>query len=434
MSKAIFRRIAAGTAACAVLAAGVAIPFGAFAQQNEQGGMLFQFRFAERLQFRDSDSPDPEENGQTTQLTTDLGLSFSSETRTEALSADFDAGYRLIDGPTTDGVTGEFMSPRLNLSYSQAAATASFDVSATASRAELSEISPLEASTNEEDALPPDFAELTDAGTRDQIGFDARLSLRDDAPFGIILGAGVNDISFTNLPAGSGLRDRTNGRLYAVGRFDVSKVMQVRSRLQYDIADKDGEELVERFGLSSRATLLRPDGNYRVSGSVSGGDGGEQAGLSFGRLIERPKMSVDVDFGLSQSATDGFYVTGNAEYSYAFGQQSVLGTVTASAERFLRFANGADEDLVTSLSVGSNYALSPLATIAITAQVAQAETLLTGERVDLAQARISVGYDLSRDWRASAGLRTEWRDPSNDVSSESTSLSLSFSRSFDLRR
>lgn len=434
MSKTVYRRIAAGTAVGAVLTVAVSVPFGAFAQQNEQGGMLFQFRFAERLQFRDSTSPDPEENGQSTQLTTDLGLSFSSETRTEELTADFDAGYRLLDGPTTESVVGEFTSPRVSLSYSQEAASARFDVSATASRAELSEISPLEASTNEDDALPPDFAELTDAGTRDQIGFDARLSLRDDAPFGIILGAGVNDISFSNLPAGSGLRDRTNGRLYAVGRFDVSKVMQVRTRLQYDIADKDGEDLVERIGLSNRAILARPDGNYRVSGSVSGGDGGEQAGLSFGRLIERPRMSVDVDLGLTQSATDGFYATGNAEYSYSFGQQSVLGTVTANAERFLRFANGADEDLVTSFSVGSNYALSPLATIALSAQVAQAETLTTGDRVDLAQAAISVRYDLSRDWRASAGLRTEWRDPSNDVSSESTSLSLSFSRSFDLRR
>ncbi|MEO1222110.1 MAG: hypothetical protein AAFY42_12275, partial [Pseudomonadota bacterium] len=63
MSKAVFRRIAAGTAVCAVLTVGVAVPFGAFAQQSEQGGMLFQFRFAERFQFRDSDSPDPEENG-----------------------------------------------------------------------------------------------------------------------------------------------------------------------------------------------------------------------------------------------------------------------------------------------------------------------------------------------------------------------------------
>ncbi len=434
MSRTTFRRFVAGTAICGVVASALAVPFGAYAQQDERGGMLFQLRLAERLQFRDAESPEPEENGQSTQLTTDVGLSFSSETRTQRLTADFEAGYRLKDGPMTDGVSGEIVTPTVTLSYREVAAAARFDVSATASSVQLSELSPLDATTSEDSALASDFAELTDVGTRNQIGFDARLSLRDNAPFGIILGVGANDVSYSDLPSGSGLRDKTNGRAFVVGRFDVTKVMQLRSRFQYDIADKDGEETVERFGLSGQAILDRPDGNYRVAGNFSGGDGGETAGLTFGRRIERPNTEFDVQVGLSQAASRDFFLTGNAQYAYEFGSESALGTVTATADRSLSFANGPDEEVITSLSLKGSYALSPLASVSASAQVAQSETIATGDTVDLAQAALSVGYDLSRDWRASAGLRADWRDSSNDVSRESTTFSLSVSRSFDLRR
>ena len=434
MSRFTTRRLTAVTAIGAVMTLVVAVPFGAWAQQNDRGGMLFQLRLAERFQTRDSTSPDPDENGTTNQFITDLDLSFSSETRTEAISLDFGAGYRLADGPTTDGFVGTLASPTLSLSYSQDAATASLDVTVTASQVQLSEVSPLDVSTSEDRPLASDFAELTDGGTRQQIGFDARLSLRDDAPFGLIFGLGANDISFTDLPAGSGLQDRSSLRLTTTGRFDVTKVLQVRAGLQYDFIERDGEDEIERFGFNGRAVLTRPDGNYRVLGNFADGDGGAQAALTFGRRIERPNLEADFALGMTRSAEETLIATGSARFAYEFGPESALGTVTATADRDVSFASGSEEEIVTSLSLASSYAISPLASLSASAQLAQSEGVVTGDTVDLAQAGVNFRYDFAQDWRATAGVTADWRDPSDDASSESTTISLTVSRSFDLRR
>ncbi|MEL6641384.1 MAG: hypothetical protein AAFP98_08750, partial [Pseudomonadota bacterium] len=267
MSRFTLKRMTAVTAIGAVMTTVVAVPFGAWAQQNDRGGMLFQLLLAERFQVRESTSPDPDEDGTTTQLITDVDFSFSSETRTEAVTLDFGAGYRFADGPTTEGFEGTFASPTVALSYSQDAAAASFEVTATASRVELSEVNPLDVTTSEDSPLAADFAEITDGGTRQQIGFDARLTLRDDAPFGMIFGINANDISYSDLPAGSGLRDRSGLRLTATGRFDITKVLQVRAGLQYDLVEKDGEDQIERYGFNGQAVMARPDGNYRIAGN-----------------------------------------------------------------------------------------------------------------------------------------------------------------------
>ena len=423
-----------GTALCGVLGTAVAVPFGAFAQEDDRGGMRFQLRLGERLRFRDRKSPEPAEDGTHSSLTTDVGVAFSSETRTEAVRLDFGTGYSLVDGPTTDGYEGRFSDPTLSLSYSQDTAASRLSVTATASSVHLSDVSALDVPTAEDEIVPVDFAALTDVGTRQQLGFDARLSLRRDAPFGLILGVGANAISYADLPAGSSLRDRTGLQLTATGRFDVTKVLQVRAGLQYDHIDKDGAENVDRLGVKAQAVLSRPDGNYRVWGNIADGDGGGQVALSMGRRYELPDTVADIAFGVTRATTEEFVLTGSALYERGFGPESALGTLSAKADRDLSFASGSDEELVTSLSLASGYALTPLANLQVSAKVGQAENLATGGTVDLAQAGVSVRYDFDRNWQASAGISAEMRDASDEAPSESTTLSLGITRSFDLRR
>ena len=434
MSRQTIQRIAVGATVCAVLGSIIVVPLGALAQQDDRGGMMFKLRLAERFQWRETNSPDAEEDGTHTSLTTDIALSFNSETRSEAISLDFGAGYRLVDGPTTDGYEGRFSAPTLRLTYSQETASARFEVSATASSVELSETSPLDAPTVEGESIPVDFADLTESGTRQQLGFDGRLALRRDAPFGMIFGVSANDISYSDLPAGSGLNDRSSLQLTATGRFDVTKVLQVRAGLQYNLVDRDDEEKVQRVGLNGQAVLSRPDGNYRVSGNVADGDGGAQSQLTLGRRFELPQSVADIAFGMTRSATEGFVLTGSAKFEHEFGTESALGLFSATADRDVNFENGTDEAIVTSLALASNYALTPLANLRVSAEVAQSENLANGDTVDLAQAGVTVSYDFGRDWRANAGISAEMRDPSGAEASESTTLSLGVSRSFDLRR
>jgi hypothetical protein len=395
--------------------------------------MWTQLRLTERFLTRDTTSPDPTVDGITNQLVTDFDLDFSSETRTEKITLDFGAEYRFTDGPTTDGFEGDFMAPELRLRYDQTAASASFMVTATASQVDLADVSPLSVTTSTDEALASDFADLEDGGTRTQLGFNSRLTLRDDAPFGLILGFLVNDISYQDLPAGSTLDDSTTARADVIGRFDISEVLQVRAGVYYAYTETDGAPQTDRYGINTSATLARPNGNISVSADRSDGDGGAITNLSFGRSFELPQTKTNFALGVSQATDDTFYATGSASLEHDFGRDSPLGPFTVSADRSVTLTGRTDEEVVTSLSMGGSYALSPLATLRMGANLGQAEEVASGDTVTLSEVSLSLGYQLGTHWRAAADLRGKRRDPSDSGVTESTTLSVSLSRIFDSR-
>lgn len=425
-----------GTAICAALMAAVTLPLGAFAQDDTKGGFLMQLRLAERLQWRDTSSNDPTTNGQVVDATTDVDFSLSSETRQEAISLDFGSGYRFRDGPMTDGYKGSFTDPNLRLSYTQTAASASFSITATATQVDLADISALSLSTSSDDALASDFDEVADGGTRTQFGVNTRLSLRDDAPFGLIFGLTAEDISYSDLPAGSTTRDRANARLTTTGRFDITPVLQARAGLHYEIIDRDGAARVDRYGLTTSGILTRPGGEIRASATVSGGDGGTQTSLRFGRSYTLPQTTASFALGATQTATDAIFMTGNAAFEHDFGPDSALGSVSLSADRTIAVGGLSDEEVVTALSLASSYALSPLATLRLNAELGQTEDIDSGDTVTLSEIGLSLGYRMDNNWRANAAIHARQRvgDPDAGRDRDSTTLSLGLSRTFDLRR
>lgn len=431
VSRPPFRRITSGTAICAVLCSAVAVPFGAWAQNNDRGGMWTQLRLTERFLTRDTTSPDPSVDGITNQLVTDLDFDFSSETRTEKVTLDFGAEYRFTDGPTTDGFEGEFMSPELRLRYDQKAASASIMVTATASQVNLADVSPLSVTTSTDEALASDFAALEDGGTRTQLGFNSRLTLRDDAPFGLILGFLVNDVSYQDLPASSTLDDSTTARADVTGRFDITEVFQVRAGVFYAHTDTDGAPQTDRYGINTSATLTQPNGAYTLNADWSDGDGGAITNLSVGRSFELPQTKTSFALGVAQSTNDTFYATGTASLEHDFGRDSALGPFTLSADRSVTLTGRTDEEVVTSLAMGGSYALSPVANLRLNAELGQAEEVASGDTVTLSEVSLTLGYQLGTHWRAAADVRGKRRDPSDSGVTESTTLSVSLSRVFD---
>lgn len=429
-------RILSGTALCAAAALALAVPFGAFAQDSERGGFWMQLRLAERLQWRDNDSNDPADDGETTQLITDVDFALSSETRTEAVTLDFGSGYRFVDGVNTDGFEGEFVDPTLELSYRQTAAAASFRITARASQVDLDNVSALSLSTSEDAALAPDFDEVLDGGTRRQMGLNTRLSLRDDAPFGLIFALTADDISYSDLPPGSTTNDRSYARVTTTGRFDITPVLQARVGLHYEIVDRDGAARSDRYGLSTRAILTRPDGEITAGATVSDGDGGTQTNLRFGRSYSLPQTTAAFSLGATQSTSDTLFVTGTARFEHSFGDDSALGPLTLTADRSITLDGPADEEVVTALSLAGSYALSPLATLNMNAELGQAEDVRSGDTVTLSEIGVSLGYRMDRNWRADAAVRASQRtdSPGGITDRTSTTLSLGVTRSFDLRR
>lgn len=435
MSKASFKRILSGTVLCAVLGLGVIGPFGAWAQQQmgERGGMLSTLRLSERLLGRSTSSPDPAADGVTTQALTTFDYTFSTETRTEMLTFDASGAYRFADGPATDGITAGFTDPALRLRYDQTAAAASLMVVASAAQQDLADISPLSAADSSGEALPPDLADLQDGGTRRQLGFNTRLSLRDDAPFGWELGLRVNDIAYADLPTGSSLKDSIGARADVIARFDITPVLQTRAGVHYSYTQTDGAPQTDRYGLQASASLARPNGAYTLATDYSDGDGGAIAAVSLGRSFELPRTKTDIALGMTRASDATLFVTGSASLAHEFGDSSALGPLTLAADRSVTLTGRSDEEVITSLSLGGSYALSPVARLRVSAELGQAEEVATGDSVTLSEAALALNYDLGRDWRAGADIRAKSRNPSGSAATDSTSFGISLTRRFEAR-
>ena len=392
-----------------------------------------QLRLAERFISRDANGPI--ENGTTQQAITDLGLSVSSETRTEALTFDLGGGYRFVDGPGRDGFEGEFTDPNVRLTYRQQAAASSLQITAFANRTDLDNQSTLAIVQGRDGTLDADFADVTqDGGTRDRLSFDARLTLRDDAPFGLQFTVNVDDFSYQGLPATSTLTDLTTTRLGAAARFDINAVLQANLGVHASQTDGSDTDALNRYGIDAGVILTRPNGDITFDLTATDGDDGGQIHLSAGRSYTLETSKAAFDLGLSRATTDEIFLTGAASLEHQFADNSAFGDLTARAERRLTREGRSDEDLVTSLSVATNYAISPLANLQMSASYAQSENVDTGDTVDLSGANLSVTYALSRDWTVSGGIGVQSRDPSGEAATESTTVSLGLSRSFDLRR
>lgn len=433
-NKRVSKRAASIAALLAVLSTSVAVPFTAFAQ-NTDGGFLMTLRLAERFISRDADGPNPATNGTTNQAVTDVRLAVSSETRTEALTFDLGGGYRFFDGPGPDGYEGEFTDPNVRLSYRQVAAASSIRVTAFANRTDLDNQTTLAIVRDADGTLDADFAEVTqDGGTRDRLSFDARLTLRDDAPFGLNFQLNVDDFSYQGLPDGSTLSDFTTARIAAGARFDITPVMQANVGVFALQTDNNDSGSLGRYGIDAGLILTQPNGEITVDLSATDGEDGGQLHLSAGRSYTLENTEARFDLGLSRATNDEIFVTGSAGFAHQFADDSPFGDFTATASRQLSRDGRNDEDLVTSLSVATNYALSPLANLRLSADYAQSENIATGDSVDLAEANLAVTYALTPDWTASGSIGVQSRNPSGEAATDATTLSVGISRRFDLRR
>lgn len=391
-----------------------------------------KLRLAERFISRDTRGPDDRLTGTTNQAITDIALSINSETRTEALSFDLGGGYRFVDQPRSDGFTGEFTNPNMRLSYTQQAAASAITVTAFASHTDLDNGTTLDVARNPDGTLDSDFADITqDGGTRDRLSFDARLTLRDDAPFGLNFAVKIDDYSYNDLPNNNVLTDYTYGQIRAGTRFDISPVMQANLGLHFSKTRGARDTSFARYGIDAGLILTQPNGQITVDLSLADGDDGGQKHLSGARRYTLENTTTHFGLGISQATTDETFVTGTASLKHTFADESPFGTFTATADRSLTRTN---EDLVTSLSMATNYALTPLANMQLSANYAQSENIATGATIDLTRANLSVTYALNPDWTARAGVGIQSRAPSSEAATDSTTLSIGIARSFDLRR
>lgn len=396
----------------------------------ERGGMIYRLDLAQRIEANTNPTLDPDHDGNVYLSNTRLAFNLNSETRTELFDLDLSGALRLSSGPNTDGIEIGSVDPRIAVAYSRFGASARFDIMASIMRSDLTRIDPLTSFTDGDGnpTLPSDFENLTGDGTRDALTFGAKLSLRDDAPFGVKFALDVSDLRY-NDTTNTNLNDTTRASFRTTARFDVTEVMTGTLGLHYTHIDNSVITRA-RTGVDADLRIARPDGSYGANLRVVDGDSGTQAGILLAREINLPNSSYTLGLGATRATTDDVIGTG-----YFLAKHDLPnGEIYARAERRLGVDNDDTEEVVTSLSLNATYAVSDLGDLRLDVNYGDSTTLDTDISTTLSSVGVTYTHDLTPDWAIDASATYSQRQVTGADKADSTSLALTLRRSFDLRR
>lgn len=415
----------------AALPLAVALTTGMAQGQNADApsGPLLTFGTNLRLTASDNAGLEPVSAGTTITASNSLAFGLRDETAVTVLALDITTTSRLTDGPGTDGIDSNFLAdPRIKLAYTRLGATARLDLVADLRRSDIAFLRPLTDFGGPDGTvtLPIDFADLTGSGIRESLDFDAQLSLRDDAPFGLVLAAGINDLRYENT-SDPELIDASRVYLSATARLDINDVTQANAGLRLS-RYTDAVETNDTLGLTAGLTIARPDGDLRFNLGLDDITDGGRLSLGAGRDFERPLGAYGFDLGVTRDADGDVNLTGALNLRRDF----VQGTATASLTQSISSGGTDDEALQTALSLGYSTELTPLTSLSLTAGYGRSEDTGTGDTVTSASLGATLGYALTEDWSLDLGVSYQMRDEDGVGLAQENSVFVGLSRSFEL--
>lgn len=416
------RRLSMRAHARAGIASLALLPLAAMAQEAD-GGLTAQLNVSQQIRIDDNLSLSTTNSETVTSAVTNLAFNLDSQTRTQNLSLYAATGYRFIQDGDSD-----LIDPTFALSYRREGASASFDIAARYEQTDIGFIRTLEDFVTTGLPLPEDFDDLTGTGTRRALGLDATLALRTDAPFGITFRAGISDLSYEDVTS-SDLLDSTRTTLDATARFTISPVLETTLGVTGTRFEQDTFSTRETFQIRAGASLDRPDGGYGATFTATDTEEGRQYALTLSRDITLRNAALSAGIGASRAANGESYLSGSLDYRL----EGEAGSLTVGIDRSLRSDSSDAEELLTSLSLATDYVLTPQSALGADLTLARAENTATGDGTDVASLGISYSRTLTRDWSLSASYSFEHRDPDDGASAQASSIGVSISRSFDVR-
>lgn len=205
----------------------------ALAAQDGPGGASAELSFTERLLWEDGE----------TSLRSDLGLAYSSQTRSQRFSFD---GFASLDKLRSDGEAADVVDPRVSLTYGLENRNTALDF---ALRYRSTDVSSL---VLDEGLDVP--ALVLDDGTRTNLSARLGLELGREAPFGASLSLGYASTEYTDTTSALLLDSQTlDGTLRL--RFDIDQRISSHITLTASDLDRDGGTDVRRETLSFGATM-----------------------------------------------------------------------------------------------------------------------------------------------------------------------------------
>jgi hypothetical protein len=399
----------------------------AFAQDDDSSGPSLTIGFDSRLEWDSNAGLDPDPAGGTLQSNTSLSFALQDETAATAFSLTGSSGLRIADGPGTDGPETTMADPRIALAYARIGATSRLDLITGLQINDIAYLRPLTdfAGPDGTIILPSDFDDLQGSGTRQSLNFDVKLSLREDAPFGLVLAAGVTDLRYSDV-TNVDLIDNTRSYASATARLDITPVMQASVGLTYSVYD-DADETNHTVGLNSGLTITRPDGALRFTLGLEDTGDGVRTSIGAGRDFETPNGGFSFDLGAVRTADGAVNLTGGAAVNHEFAS----GSASASLQQSITSGSNDAEALQTSLSLGLSREISPLASLNLGLSYVVSRDTATDLSTDTASLSASMGYALSSDWNLNVGYRYESRDEDGVGQAQNNVVFLGLSRDFE---
>jgi len=427
------------------------------ADAQDSGGSNLSLSVSQTLRY--SDNTDLEVDASSAfSAQTNLGLSYSSQTRSEAFS--FSANTGLVFSPNDDVDTG-IIDPSLRFSYGRTSRTAEFNISGFYRSVELNSF------IDDED--PETGLTVLDAGTRTDISGSILMAFGRDRPFGgsFTLSGSNRDytdtidpnlLDMTTLSANSvfNLRfdDRITGRLTAgwtevdedggtdqtTLRFGtgvsllVNPTLTVGVDLNYFDIESRENGAVDRedgFGVTATASQTLPNGGLsgRVSSSI------EQNGRRNSFSVSRNWELQNGQFGLTVGGSDSSDTDFSPLYGLNYNTELVRGgNLSASLNQAYDIESDGDEAINTNLTVSYSQALSRVSNVS-TSLAYRDTNSLSGDIEDATRWDFNVRYrhSLSRDWGLVSGYTYSFATSDGLEDRDSNTIFFGVDRAFEWR-
>lgn len=403
---------------CAGLAA---LPAGG----QETGGKTARFEVLQRLEAVRNPDLDPGEDETETLSTTTLAYTVQSKTLRDDLSLRLQTALRLpLSGGSDDP---ELDNSAAVLRYVHTAPGTRLSASAAIRRRELARLQALE--LVEDDAVIDDLDDLSSSGTRTSGTLQLGAQFGEDRPFGWGWTAGAGAVRYSGLSATSSLRDVDSFNTALTGRFALTPVLQMTSRLRYSQSKEDGSARTTTYGADAGLTFTRPASELRSAVSLAWPDqSADRLGLTVGGSWQLQREGI-VSLDLGGSFADGGDTALIGRFSY---QQQLSRSSLLRAELDRQVSDGSDGSVLlrTTGQIGYGIAVTSLTDLNFDLRYLERDTLNSSDDLTEYGLSASLNRQLTKDWSMGVGLSHTARDENDRAEASSEALFFTLKRAW----
>lgn len=263
-------------------------------------------------------------------------------------------------------------------------------------------------------------------GTERVTNGNVSLELGRQSPFGATFALGRTDTEYFDA-TDPNLEDQERTTARATLRFDLSPVTTANLSLSTAQLDRavSGRSDTDTLGLS--LTTARPDGDLSANLNFDDTAGGRRSSFSLGRTLDLPSGSIGGTLGVVRDTGGETSLIASLDWLYALPR----GELTLGFDQTV--LNDADdvETEVRALEIGLTQSLTPRVSAELGLSYTQRDS--TASDLDTTNISAGVNYALDENWSLALDANHRIRDEQGVGRANSTSLSLSVSRTFDWR-